>query len=407
MDDETRHASVIRLIDDLRDFYGKNDIYWVYSQEELFKFIETQEYGILNNLVDEEYRCPNGAIVPKGMKFLRALKYFIKDKDVLTQIQDRINLIISKNKLSGYLHFSVDPLDYLSISENGYGWRSCHSLDGEYAAGNLEYMMDRATIVCYIDDNTQNKKICNFPEDVLWNSKKWRMLLFVSDDGATIFAGRQYPSALQYVVLRYIRNCFIKFFPQNVYSEDWENIYIRAWGQDLNRAYPNFLPQARHIVSHQTGCIYPLNTIYRHHHETLPLFYDDILSSTVYKNPYFLLGYNKKHWLDSRADHPVITGAGAITCACCGEAIVQAGTDGLFCVNCMNTSDSMVCECCGRRFPNSDYGWWLLDESWWCEDCVMEHAVTCQCCGGKCNEEDAYYDEEDECYYCRNCWEER
>ena len=33
----------------------------------------------------------------------------------------------------------------------------------------------------------------NFPEDVKWNNKKWRMWLHFSDNQDMIFAGRQYP----------------------------------------------------------------------------------------------------------------------------------------------------------------------------------------------------------------------
>ena len=48
-------------------------------------------------------------------------------------------MILQDVKVSGDLVLSVHPLDYLSISDNNHNWYSCHSLDGEYGAGNLGY----------------------------------------------------------------------------------------------------------------------------------------------------------------------------------------------------------------------------------------------------------------------------
>ena len=73
----------------------------------------------------------------------------------------------------------MHPLDYLSLSENTYNWRSCHSLDGEYRAGNLSYMMDKSTVICYLKSN-DDVILSNFGPEVKWNSKKWRVLLYFS-----------------------------------------------------------------------------------------------------------------------------------------------------------------------------------------------------------------------------------
>lgn len=85
-------------------------------------------------------------------------------------------MLIQEDKVTGILCLSIHPLDYLSLSENTYNWRSCHALDGEYRAGNLSYMMDNTTVVCYLKGEDE-AELPHFPAEVKWNSKKWRMLL--------------------------------------------------------------------------------------------------------------------------------------------------------------------------------------------------------------------------------------
>ena len=117
---------------------------------------------------------------------------FEEDEKTLSAMQDYASTVIQENKITGKLCISVHPLDYLSSSENTYKWKSCHSLNGEYRAGNLSYMCDTSTIICYIKGE-EEAKLPNFPSDVLWNSKKWRVLLNISDYKDIVFAGRQYP----------------------------------------------------------------------------------------------------------------------------------------------------------------------------------------------------------------------
>ena len=80
----------------------------------------------------------------------------------------------------------------MSISESTLGWRSCHALDGEYRAGNLSYMRDEVTFICYLKSDKETK-LPHFPESVPWNNKKWRVLLFLSDDQDCLVASKQYP----------------------------------------------------------------------------------------------------------------------------------------------------------------------------------------------------------------------
>ena len=161
-----------------------------FSNYELAQFIDNNLESFFDNVVSNSDRKE----VPKGMKLVKAFKFFEKDKSTLTEIQNMASQYIQENCMTGTLCFSVHPLDFLSSSENTYNWRSCHALDGEYRAGNLSYMVDSTTFMVYLK-GADGVVIPGFPTNVKWNSKKWRMLIHAANDDELIFAGRQYPFA--------------------------------------------------------------------------------------------------------------------------------------------------------------------------------------------------------------------
>ena len=66
----------------------------------------------------------------------------------------------------------------------------------------------------------------------------------------------------------------------------------------------------------------------------------------------------------------------------------------------------MTCDCCGRHHVRESEGSWLVDDSFWCEDCIADSAAICSRCGGLCNIELATFNEETGDYYCQYCQED-
>lgn len=417
MDEETCKARIRGFLDTIlvKEWCVPRDSY-TFGYSKFAEFVEEQGVGAAENIVSKSFLLPDGTTIVGGTKLLRAFKYFFNCKESLTYAQDLMNNIISDCKFTGYFHISVDPLDYLSVSENSYGWRSCHSLDGDYAAGNLEYMMDSSTLVCYIDDNSKTT-IRNFPTDVPWNSKQWRMLLFSSDDGNTVFAGRQYPKTLNQI-FPVIDKMWNQLFPKhnnlpwvdNNHINHWDNRYL-PMGQDIDcipeagdKEAPILLWEP-HIVSYTDNRIYPLSVLYQEVNKQGPLFYDDILRSTVYTKPYYNL---RRCNVQERILHPIRVGVEEVRCPGCGEPFSRdVELDGLICPTCADDEGNfMTCDCCGRRHVRETEGSWLVDDSFWCEDCITDSAVICSGCGGLCNIELATFNEETGEYYCQYCQED-
>ena len=51
-------------------------------------------------------------------------------------------------------------------------------------------MIDSSTFIVYLRSEKTDNILPTFPNTVQWNSKKWRMLMFLSDDYQMMFAGR-------------------------------------------------------------------------------------------------------------------------------------------------------------------------------------------------------------------------
>lgn len=156
--------------------------------EDLRSFLLINKDGFFDNQVQLPF--PSKHITP-GSKLLRSFKHFILPKDLREWAQDKASQFIQESKLEGYLYLSVDPRDFLTLSENNKNWSSCQSLDGDYRAGNLSYMVDETTLVAYVADEKQEKLRC-MPQGMTWNNKKWRMLVHLNPQGV-VYYDRQYP----------------------------------------------------------------------------------------------------------------------------------------------------------------------------------------------------------------------
>lgn len=383
---------------------------WGYS--ELAQFIEAQEPGFFNNMTVSDYTAWDGKVIKKGTKLVRAFKHFIKNDRSLTDVQNEASRLIQEDKIEGTLCLSVHPLDFLSLSENTYNWRSCHALDGEYRAGNLSYMMDKSTVICYLKAS-ETEKLPSFPEDVPWNSKKWRVLLYLSEDWRMVIAGRQYPFettvGMNFVLKEALPGANLIKCEKNSYG--WSNWITTLIAEttlsdgtklEFDSAYVPIGSQLKAIDEF----FVPIEGSKQ---------YNDVLYSSCYQ-PIYAFKYLESFWSDEKTPLTSINttkfAVGGFTyCLWCGEKEAMLGADTMMCETCElehGTSDNEMftyCDCCGRRvFFDETYG--VGDEEV-CEDCYHKHCTRCECCEEVVWNEDIHYHEESEQYICTFCLEEK
>jgi hypothetical protein len=355
----------------------------------------------------------NGNTIAAGTKIIKAFKYFEEDKEVLHRLQDAASRLIQEDMVEGIMCLSVHPLDFLSLSENASKWRSCHALDGDYCAGNLSYMCDKTTVITYI--KSENDEIINnFPFS--WNNKKWRMLLFFSNDGNMMAAGRQYPfastSALEFVKEVLIRDSNIVPY----YWGPWQNYCLESVPMNENERF--YFDSSYIIMGTQLVSKYDV------FENQSNLHFNDLIYSSCYKVHYaFAAGYESTWrrkdpmffgWDDEVIPNETKFSIGnMVKCLCCGEDYIFS-SDSVMCDSCITESNSKheieesngdyyYCDYCDRRY-NLEDGVVDLDEGIFvCGHCYEEYFDICEKCKKIIPKDQMVYDRDSGLMICWNC----
>ena len=376
-------------------------------------FIDSQEEGFYKNRVVEEYLY-NNIVITKGTKLLKAFKYFINSNEVLESIQNKASQILQENKIEGKLCLSVHPLDYLSMSENTYNWRSCHALNGEYRAGNISYMLDKSTVVCYLK-GIEDVKLPNFPEDVLWNSKKWRVLLYLSNDWSMIFAGRQYPFSSD-VGIELLIDIFNQLFlnqpglppyahksSKDFHWSNWTTYSLSSIdnGELKFNYYNKYIPLKDGLKTIDTL----IENVNGSKH------YNDVLNSSYYTHPMYCYLVRENHWYSDTFcmanDATRFEIGGYTKCLRCGKEEVVDSCSTMMCYDCELTYGTSENECfsfcaeCGTRIETEN-GWYYEDDIY-CHNCFHTNYAQCEDCSDYYPKDEMYYDEVKDEYYCKDC----
>ena len=376
-------------------------IYNNFFNDDLGEFLEQESCeGFFTNTVTKDYESKNGKI-PKGMKLVKAFKFFEKDKKMLEALQDSASRVIQENKVEGTLCFSVHPLDYLSSSENTYNWRSCHALDGEFRSGNLSYMVDSSTLMCYLK-GADNIQIPMFPSDVPWNSKKWRVLLFFSKNWDMIFAGRQYPFSST-TGLDVVKEELSKIICG---VDAFTTLSFGMWDKRYASFESTNLPIDHKYVPIR-GELFKITDIIKDRPHSL--HFNDLLSSSVYLEPFYTIRENYP-WSQYSHSHPEILIGGEVKCLHCGQHPIL-NSETMMCDDCEleygyeDNETYGTCDCCGARIIRDDAFW--VGDDLICGNCYEKECFICECCDEVYYKSDLVYDKEYGAYSCQYCYTSR
>lgn len=280
------------------------------------EWIMDNKQGFFNNSVINPLPSSEMKV---GMKLIKAFKFFEFNDESVRYIQDLASQFIQKNKLEGILCISIHPLDYMTVSENNMKWRSCHALDGEYRAGNLSYMIDPSTIVCYIK-STKDTQLNMFPQGMMWNNKKWRMLMHVHSNLNIAYINRQYPFSSDEIIacLQYTSPMMKMHFSRSH--------YIKGGFREVNcqELHQNYFVLKGFVMDPKILCS----------GDDKSLQYNDFVNSPIY-TPEYILG--EKLFFFERDAEQVVSNFSVeigrrVPCPCCGEWLTD--------------SDSFICEHC-------------------------------------------------------------
>ena len=150
-------------------------------------------FEFINPKTEKKIRVQTGA---KIMKILaKVVDAFDLSADEFEAFRICQSQLLNQKTLSGKLVLSIHPLDYMTMSDNDYGWESCMSWQyyGGYRQGTVEMMNSPCVVVAYLDGERPMYLYTAGDERLPWSNKKWRSLFIVHD--SLIASIKDYPYA--------------------------------------------------------------------------------------------------------------------------------------------------------------------------------------------------------------------
>jgi hypothetical protein len=138
------------------------------------------------------------ATIKDGMKTIRTIQKVLTamgfDKmNLFEEWKNTINLTLTNLEVHTELVVSLNPIDFMTMSDNDCNWRSCMSWinTGCYSAGTIEMMNSNMVAVAYLR-HTQDFNI-NLDEhtNLQLPNKSWRALCYITKD--IVLVGKNYP----------------------------------------------------------------------------------------------------------------------------------------------------------------------------------------------------------------------
>ena len=377
-----------------------------YDNYALAEFIEANAECFYDNTVKNAEKWEDIG-VKAGMKLIKAFKFFESNKELLDYFQSEASRIIQENKIEGTLCYSVHPLDFLSVSANAHNWRSCHALDGEYCAGNLSYMVDDVTFIAYVKSKTDGK-IVGFPESVPWNSKKWRVMLYLDKDETMMYSGKQYPFSSNTLYDKVRRDVVIDLLDDYITSwSPWVRAATSIRFERPNGELYDFGVRDEMKVMNPRGDVCDLGDTIRNGDGALQ--FNDVLDSSSYI-PCFIARLNSRvsfFNFEEEEEYKPIEVGGEVMCLRCGRNALTHH-DIMQCDECereygsKDNSAYVTCDCCGGRHLRDEITYDLNGDAI-CSGCLEVYYFQCPRCGEYCPTNDMKYmrdTDERICYLC-------
>lgn len=152
-----------------------------------------------------------------------------------------LGYLYQDTRLKKKLAISIDPLDFLTMSENKHNWESCHNLHGGcYGGGSFCYMTDPSTAIAYMYDGYSEYEYNRGKLKSKWNSKEWRQCVYMSADSGSAIFSRQYPRENENVC-KAVRSLYEATVMPNVTWGLRHNELPCTYSDDFHMAYHDVL----------------------------------------------------------------------------------------------------------------------------------------------------------------------
>ena len=293
---------------------------------------------IIDGYIDYDFKLEHYSFsVRKGAKTIRTIQKCIKalsydNAKLFNEWRNDINTANSNNINEATLVLSINPIDFMTMSDNQCNWTSCMSWinPGCHSAGTIEMMNSNVAVVAYLEAKKNFNITLDEDNKLIMPNKSWRSLIYCHKQ--MILTGKSYPyykEEISLAALDFMREIVEKSFGwtykfKNQQYKDIKNFHSNSFLR--NHCSPNYHSKSKKIVIYTDG------------------MYNDMIEDTSFK-----------YW-------------------CCRNV-----TKGLR----INLSGKNTCVCCGQRIEPYDYDYnyeeYYLDSEKICEDCSIGRK--CPICG--------------------------
>ena len=295
-------------------------------------------------------------VIQPGAKYFRTLHHLVKEcggkyDNIFEEFRIRISQITNQRSLKGTMCISIHPMDFITMSDNGYGWDSCMRwIDdtGDYRMGTVEMMNSPIVVCAYL----KGSEPFNFgwnknDEFTTWNNKKWRELFVVTPKLITEIKSYPYDNE---EFTKAVMDTLLVLSKENDGNEYDTEVY---WTRST---HVNSRGTRLQFDTYENG-MYNDFGYYRNGKGHL-MHYNSQIMENITDNTYY------------------ITYSGAKTCMICGNYIDDYDADPKEVV-CEKHGyyTHGTCSCCGRRLVSDNifYSDWTEQE--YCEECYYDNFI--------------------------------
>lgn len=289
------------------------------SIEELMKNTYMESEKVLYNAEGKKF------VIRKGAKLMRLLSkllvHFYGETFDFEDFRLEHSRILNQKTITGTLCLSIDPIDYVTMSDNDCGWQSCMNWihQGCCRTGTIEMLNSHCVVVAYLASATPFYPFAEDEEDEVSN-KKWRTLAIITPALITTIKG--YP-----------------------YQNESLSLAVASWLQEL--------------AEKNLGWTYPEEPhpwvwnaeLYRHINLSTSIMYNDF-------------GECDYHYGILPAFKYSLNYSGEAQCMNCGVGLDPEDESEVLCRDCSAFAE---CACCEEWFLKED-----LDDEGFCEKCRKE-----------------------------------
>ena len=295
-------------------------------------------------------------VIQPGAKYFRTLHHLVKEcggkyDNIFEEFRIRISQITNQRSLKGTMCISIHPMDFITMSDNSYGWDSCMRWidgDGDYRMGTVEMMNSPIVVCAYLKGSEPFNFSWNKNDEfTTWNNKKWRELFVVTPELITEIKSYPYDNE---EFTKAVMDTLLALSEENNDNEYDTEVYwtystpVNSRGMRLQ------------FDTYENG------------------MYNDF--GGYRNNKGHLMHYNSQIMENIAVNFYYITYSGAKTCMICGKYIDDYDADPKEVV-CEKHGyyTHGTCSCCGRRLVSDNifYSDWTEQE--YCEECYCDNFV--------------------------------